>query len=96
MEGNRVDLMTVRVAIAVGGRQDEVPEAWDPAGQTVIVTGASSGIEAATARLLHQAGAPAALYRTGSSGPVELDHSAGAGLLGGAVHADECIDDAPI
>ncbi|MGH3868940.1 MAG: SDR family NAD(P)-dependent oxidoreductase [Pseudonocardiaceae bacterium] len=30
---------------------------WDPTGRTVIVTGASSGIGAATARLLHQAGA---------------------------------------
>ena len=88
--------MTVRVAIAVGGGQDEVPEAWDSAGQRVIVTWASSGIEAATARLLHQAGGPAALYRTSSSDPVELDHSAGAGLLDGTVHADECIDGAPI
>lgn len=31
-------------------------EQWDPAGKTVIVTGASSGIGAATARLLHQVG----------------------------------------
>jgi NADP-dependent 3-hydroxy acid dehydrogenase YdfG len=32
-------------------------ERWDPDGKTVIVTGASSGIGAATARLLHQVGA---------------------------------------
>lgn len=32
-------------------------ELWDLTGRTVIVTGASSGIGAATARLLHQAGA---------------------------------------
>ena len=38
------------------GRQYGVVEQWDPAGKTVIVTGASSGIGAATARLLHQVG----------------------------------------
>lgn len=32
-------------------------DVWDLTGRTVIVTGASSGIGAATARLLHQAGA---------------------------------------
>jgi short-subunit dehydrogenase len=32
-------------------------DVWDPTGRTVIVTGASSGIGAATARLLHQVGA---------------------------------------
>jgi short-subunit dehydrogenase len=32
-------------------------DVWDLAGRTVIVTGASSGIGAATARLLHQGGA---------------------------------------
>jgi hypothetical protein len=88
--------MTVRVAIAVGGRQDEVPEAWDPAGQTVIVTGASSGIEAGDGTAAASGGSARSAVQNGQLGPVELDHSAGAGLLGGALHADECIDDAPI
>jgi NADP-dependent 3-hydroxy acid dehydrogenase YdfG len=36
------------------GRQYGVVDRWDPAGKIVIVTGASSGIGAATAQLLHQ------------------------------------------
>jgi short-subunit dehydrogenase len=47
--------MTVRIALRAADRQDGVVEVWEPAGKTVIVTGASSGIGAATARLLHQA-----------------------------------------
>lgn len=45
------------VAATVGCRQYGVVDVWDLAGRTVIVTGASSGIGAATARLLDQAGA---------------------------------------
>lgn len=45
------------VAATVGCRQYGVVDVWDLTARIVIVTGASSGIGAATARLLHQAGA---------------------------------------
>lgn len=45
------------VTATVGCGRYGVMDVWDLAGRTVIVTGASSGIGAATARLLDQAGA---------------------------------------
>jgi NADP-dependent 3-hydroxy acid dehydrogenase YdfG len=49
------DRWPVAATLACG--QYGVVDVWDLTGRTVIVTGASSGIGAATARLLHQSGA---------------------------------------
>lgn len=63
-------------------------EVWDPTGRIVIVTGASSGIGAATARLLHQVGARPVL----AARRVDRLESLGKELGGGLAVATDVTD----
>src|SRR5690348_14545999 len=72
--------MTVRIALRAADRQDGVVEVWEPAGKTVIVTGASSGIGAATVRLLHQAGSHPVLAARRGDRLESLSRELGGGL----------------
>lgn len=63
-------------------------EVWDPTGRIVIVTGASSGIGAATARLLHQVGAHPVL----AARRVDRLESLGKELGGGLAVATDVTD----
>lgn len=63
-------------------------DVWDPTGRIVIVTGASSGIGAATARLLHQVGAHPVL----AARRVDRLESLGKELGGGLAVATDVTD----